>query len=36
MTLPRCEAAASRLALLGGGATAVVLGTLIGASRIFV
>jgi copper transport protein len=35
MSLPRCEAAASRLALLGGGATAVVLGALIGASRLF-
>ena len=28
--LPRCDAAASRLALLGGGTTAVVLGTVIG------
>ena len=35
MALPRCEAAASRLALLGAGATAVVLGALIGASRLF-
>ena len=35
MSLPRCEASASRLALLGGGATAVVLGALIGASRLF-
>jgi copper transport protein len=29
-TLPRCEASASRLALLGGGTTGVVLGALIG------
>ncbi len=35
MALPRCEAAASRVALLGGGATAVILGALIGASRLF-
>lgn len=34
MHLPRCEAAASRLALLGGGAIAVVMGALIGASRL--
>ena len=35
MALPRCEAAASRLALLGGGAMAIILGALIGASRVF-
>jgi hypothetical protein len=34
MALPRCEAAASRLALLGGGGTAVVMGALIGGSRL--
>jgi hypothetical protein len=34
-TLPRCEAVASRWALLGGGAVAVLLGALIGASRLF-
>jgi hypothetical protein len=34
MALPRCEAAASRLALLSGGATAVILGALIGGSRL--
>ena len=35
MALPRCEAAASRLALIGGGATSVILGALIGGSRLF-
>jgi copper transport protein len=33
-SLPRCEAAASRLALLGGGAVAVLLGAAIGASQL--
>jgi len=32
--LPRCEPAASRLALLGGGAIGVVLGGIIGAWRL--
>jgi hypothetical protein len=34
MRLPRCEAVASRVALLGGGATAVVLGGAIGVERV--
>jgi len=34
MALPRCEALASRLALVGGGVTAVVLGLLIGIGRL--
>jgi len=34
MALPRCEAAASRVALLGGGSVATVLGVLIGGTRI--
>lgn len=34
MALPRCEAWASRLALIGGGVTAVVLGLLIGVGRL--
>ena len=33
-SLPRCEAAASRLALLTGGGIAVVLGVAIGASQL--
>jgi hypothetical protein len=32
--LPRCEAVASRVALLGGGSVAVVLGGLIGVGRL--
>ncbi|MEO6294405.1 MAG: copper resistance protein CopC [Candidatus Limnocylindria bacterium] len=34
MALPRCEAWASRLALVGGGVTALVLGLLIGVGRL--
>lgn len=34
MRIPRCEAAASRVALLGGGSIAVLLGGLIGAGRL--
>ncbi|MEO7296411.1 MAG: copper resistance protein CopC [Candidatus Limnocylindria bacterium] len=34
MSLPRCERAASRVALVGGGLTAVLLGGMIGASRL--
>ena len=34
MSLPRCERLASRVALLGGGLTAVALGGMIGASRL--
>jgi len=34
MRLPRCERAASRIALVGGGVTAVLVGTMIGASRL--
>ena len=34
MSLPRCERLASRVALVGGGLTAVVLGGMIGASRL--
>jgi hypothetical protein len=33
--LPRCEPAASRIALLAGGGVAVILGALVGASRLF-
>jgi hypothetical protein len=33
-TLPRCEAAASRIALLAGGGIAVMLGVAIGASQL--
>lgn len=34
MRLPRCERAASRIALVGAGVTAVLVGTMIGASRL--
>ena len=33
-SLPRCEAAASRIALFGGGGIAVVLGAAIGATQL--
>jgi len=34
MRLPRCERGASRIALVGAGVTAVLVGTMIGASRL--
>jgi hypothetical protein len=34
MALPRCEPLASRFALVGGGAAAVLLGGVIGAGRL--
>jgi copper transport protein len=34
MSLPRCEAFASRVALIGGGTTAALLGTLIGTAQV--